>query len=84
MRACAREIVMCTTVVLLFAMEIAQFISLGPYTSISELRLYFNFDNIIQLGVIFMAAACLVIQHEEQHVKWLSAFGIVFAYLGKV
>ena len=84
MRACAREVVMFSTVIFLLAMEVLQFISLGPYASLSELRLYFNFDNLIQLIVIFLAAACLVGQHDEMHVKWCSAFGIVFAYLGKV
>ena len=82
-RVCAREIVMFSTVVFLLVVEILQFVSLGPYANLSELTLYFNFDNVIQLMVIFLAAACLVTQHEEIQVKWCSAFGIVFAYLGK-
>ena len=58
MRACAREVVMFSTVIFLLAMEVVQFISLGPYASLSELRLYFNFDNLIQLIVIVLAAGC--------------------------
>ena len=74
---------MFSSVVFLLFVEILQFVSLGPYANLSELTLYFNFDNVIQLMVIFLAAACLVTQHEEIQVKWCSAFGIVFAYLGK-
>ena len=82
MRTCAREIVMCTAIILLFIIEILQFISLGPYTSLSELRFYFNFDNIIQLVVITLALASVATQHKEIHVKWCSAFGVVIAYIG--
>ena len=74
---------MFSSVVFLLVVEILQFVSLGPYANLSELTLYFNFDNVIQLIVIFLASACLVTQHEEIQVKWCSAFGIVFAYLGK-
>ena len=73
---------MFTTVTLLFIGEILQFLSLGPYTSFSELKFYFNFDNFIQIVVIFLAAASLVVQNEEHLEKWISAFGIVFAYIG--
>ena len=82
MRTCAREIVMLGSVILLFTMEIIQFVSLGPYERFSDLKFYFNFDNIIQLVVIFLAATCLAIQGQELHVKWCSAFGIVLAYIG--
>ena len=82
MRACAREIIMFTTVGLLFIGEILQFLSLGPYTSVTELRFYFNFDNFIQIIVIVLAATCLVVQNDDHLVKWISAFGIVFAYIG--
>jgi hypothetical protein len=83
MRTCAREIVMLTTVILLFAVEIIQFVTLGPYSTFSELRFYFNFDNLIQLVVIVLAAACLAVQSHETDIKWCSSFGIVFAYIGK-
>lgn len=73
---------MFTTIILLFVGEVLQFLSLGPYTSISELRFYFNFDNFIQIVVILLAAACLVVQNNDHLVKWISAFGIVFAYIG--
>ena len=82
MRTCATELTMFTTVTLLFIGEILQFLSLGPYTSFSELRFYFNFDNFIQIIVISLAAASLVVQNEEHLEKWISAFGIVFAYIG--
>ena len=82
MRTCARELIMFTTVTLLFIGEILQFLSLGPYTSFYELKFYFNFDNFIQIIVIFLAAASLVVQNEEHLEKWISAFGIVFAYIG--
>ena len=75
---------MFTTVLLLFVGEILQFLSLGPYTSFAELRFYFNFDNFIQIIVILLAAACLFVQNNEHLVKWISAFGIVFAYIGNV
>ena len=73
---------MFTTIILLFVGEVLQFLSLGPYTSISELRFYFNFDNFIQIIVILLAATCLVVQNNDHLVKWISAFGIVFAYIG--
>jgi len=83
LRTCAREIVMLTTVILLFTVEIIQFVTLGPYSTFSELRFYFNFDNVIQLVVITLAAACLAIQSHEIDIKWCASFGIVFAYIGK-
>ena len=73
---------MFTTVILLFIGEILQFLSLGPYTSITELKFYFNFDNFIQIVVIVLAATTLAVQNEEHLVKWIAAFGIVFAYIG--
>ena len=73
---------MFTTVLLLLIGEILQFLSLGPYTSIIELKFYFNFDNFIQIVVIVLAATTLAVQNEEHLVKWIAAFGIVFAYIG--
>ena len=74
---------MLTTLILMLTVEIIQFVSLGPYSSFSELRFYFNFDNVIQLVVIILAAACLAVQNHEIDVKWCASFGIVFAYIGR-
>ena len=87
MRVCAREIMLSITIFLLFTIEIIQLISMGPYTSsgflsFTSLWRYLNFENIIELVVIILAATCLCTQHKEQYIKWCSAFGIVFAYLG--
>ena len=84
MQACSREIILSVTIILLFTIGVVHFISLGPYTSLKSLRRYFNFEKFIQLVVIILAATCLGTQHHEQNIKWVSAFGIVFAYLGNV
>ena len=83
-RVCVREITLSITIILLLTIEILQLISLGPYTSLSSLLRYFNFENMIQLAVIILAAACLGTHHHEQHIKWCSALGIVLAYLGNI
>ena len=41
-----------------------------------------NFENMIELTVISLAAVCLSTQEFEEVEKWFSAFGIVLAYLG--
>ena len=43
-----------------------------------------NFENMIELTVISLAAVCLSTQEFEEVEKWFSAFGIVLAYLGSL
>ena len=41
-----------------------------------------NFENMIELTVISLAAVCLSTQEFEEVEKWFSAFGIVLSYIG--
>ena len=64
------------TLALLLTIEILQLMSVG-------IRAYLtNFENMIELTVISLAAVCLSTQEFEEVEKWFSAFGIVLAYLG--
>ena len=74
--ACVVEIVLSITIVLLLTIEILQLMTVGPRAYI------LNFENMIELTVIGLAATCLGTQEHETYVKWFSAFGIVLAYLG--
>ena len=75
---CSTEIMLLCTTVLLLIEELLQLFSLGVLYYIQQ------FENIIELSVISLAAVCLGTQELEAHIKWFSAFGIVLAYLGNI
>ena len=66
------------TLALLLTIEILQLMSVGIRAYVT------NFENMIELTVISLAAVCLSTQEFEEVEKWFSAFGIVLAYLGSL
>ena len=76
--SCIVEMILSLTLALLLTIEILQLMSVG-------IRAYLtNFENMIELTVISLAAVCLSTQEFEEVEKWFSAFGIVLAYLGSL
>ena len=74
--SCIVEMVLSLTLALLLTIEILQLMSVGIRAYVT------NFENMIELTVISLAAVCLSTQEFEEVEKWFSAFGIVLAYLG--
>ena len=76
--SCIVEMVLSLTLALLLTIEILQLMSVGIRAYVT------NFENMIELTVISLAAICLSTQEFEEVEKWFSAFGIVLAYLGSL
>ena len=81
---CGREICLLIAVSLLLMVFILKIWSLGPYTTRDTIGRLFNLENVMELVVRSFAVACLVWQPDSQPFKYFSAFGIFFAYLGKI
>ena len=85
MRACALEVTLSLTIVILLIIFILKIWSLGPYTTKDSIRhKLLNLENVMEVAVRFLAIACLVWQSDSQLLKYFAAFGIFFAYLGNV
>ena len=83
-RTCSPEISLAITVALLLIVFVLKIWSLGPYTTRATIRRLFNLENTMELVVRLFAVACLVWQPNSQLLKYFSAFGIFFAYLGNI
>ena len=85
MRACALEVTLSLTIVILLIIFILKIWSLGPYTTKDRIRhKLLNLENVMEVAVRFLAIACLVWQSDSQLLKYFAAFGIFFAYLGNI
>ena len=72
---CIVEAILTFTILLLIAQEFLQIFALGPRRYLRE------FENVLELLVIGLAVAGFAVQDDVVRLKWISAFGIVLAYL---
>ena len=82
--ACIAEIILCSSIFLQSIIQISHLISLGP-------RRYFHLENLLPTTVLILALTCVIIasttttenkKTQIYRLKWVSAFGILLAYLG--
>ncbi len=73
--SCSMEIILLIMVVVLLAQEMVQCAALGVKRYLRE------FENLVELAALTLAAVGLFMQDQMALLKWLSAFGICLAYL---